>query len=1158
MTLRGVFLTTFTFLTLTLLLVGCPTVEQVDPQPVAPPPPSGPMLLVPRTCMTVPEALTVAHLQVGLQYAAPDDSLRGVVGPYPLGKEIPLSQLISDVSEAAGLSVDRRDGVVVFSRPVDGSVVQGLVAALAGQDAAASRRAAYDLGQLAAPQAIPALMAAVGSADESTAYGALMALDALEKDFTTRARYSGRVSLITLFGDDSGQDALLYIIDEHADQGGPTWLAAVSVASRARRPGVTPLLMKTLANRGGFTRGDDRPVRAAAWACSQYKDPATVTPLADLLGASDVDYTLARETAVALGRINLGASVQELGKAAKSSRVPVRRAAAEGLGWCSGREETLSILREMLKDDDPTTACLAAEAMGRLNMAGALSLLGAALNTDLPTPVRVACALAIGRTWQGGAREALLAAKNTDDARVRAAVAEAIGVIGGPGAEGALLGLISDTDLQVRAAAARALGRLGTLNTVLAAGTVLSNRNEPTMVLLAAADGLGESHQAPEAVRELEKVAANPQAFGRLRDLAVIALGRNATREAQGALFRLIPQAAATAADRHDLALRVYDPDDKAAAARLFAGYLRSGDRSQKAYSADRLSELADAYGLEQMILRSDEWDDYVRMAIVWGTIRSRGPNVVPTLISQMASRRASVRRTVALALGAHKDPRAVDALLTLSTDRDATVRFAAAQSLGLTGDPAAVPRLIAMALEETEKQPADAAIRALRWRYFAWRDDVRKALNEVTNQGRDKSVPAVNAILHTEDDTWRLVARASDPADPTMRAAGYGGSVVSSDASVLQPRGRRVGTPIINALFRSGPSGWQWSAADTDGTVPADKVGEWQFSRRLNLAASTPAAEGAGDSRGLVVQDTKNKVELMFSPPQVDNGLLVGTVQVYVRTKGGDWKFQDVKGPAPACLDFAVGFDADRGVAVLLGGTMSRETGTSTVLEAWTYAHKAGGGGGARMATTADEHRPTVSVLGNGRVQLEWPAVAGARGYNIMRAPVTVDSLWTGDPAKGIGAFETVNAKPVTDSRYEDTVDALRGVRADSDTAAPIFAYKVVPQGVRTSGADAPAVLTLADAPTGVLAVERDDGTVLVTWTPSPQEALRGYLVYRQDVFASDMAVRQNPSPSVLPMFVDERPWPRADRRKYYVVPVDYLGQLGVPSAGAWSHGMP
>jgi hypothetical protein len=105
------------FLCVCLTIIGgCPEPEPPapPPQPVGPPEPVGPQVQMPRTYVTVPDALIVAHMQFGLKYAAPHDALHGVVGPFPVGKTVGLDKLIAAIDRAAGLSHFELNGVTVF------------------------------------------------------------------------------------------------------------------------------------------------------------------------------------------------------------------------------------------------------------------------------------------------------------------------------------------------------------------------------------------------------------------------------------------------------------------------------------------------------------------------------------------------------------------------------------------------------------------------------------------------------------------------------------------------------------------------------------------------------------------------------------------------------------------------------------------------------------------------------------------------------------------------------------------------------------------------------------------------------------------------------------------------------------------------------------
>ncbi len=68
----------------------------------------------------------------------------------------------------------------------------------------------------------------------------------------------------------------------------------------------------------------------------------------------------------------------------------------------------------------------------------------------------------------------------------------------------------------------------------------------------------------------------------------------------------------------------------------------------------------------------------------------------------------------------------------------------------------------------------------------------------------------------------------------------------------------------------------------------------------------------------------------------------------------------------------------------------------------------------------------------------------------------------------------------------------------------------------------------------------------------------MRGYRVYRMDVARGSNATLLTPSPVVGNAWIDRPDAPRSERRRYYVVAVDALGQEGLPSTGAWAFGRP
>ncbi len=215
--------------------------------------------------------------------------------------------------------------------------------------------------------------------------------------------------------------------------------------------------------------------------------------------------------------------------------------------------------------------------------------------------------------------------------------------------------------------------------------------------------------------------------------------------------------------------------------------------------------------------------------------------------------------------------------------------------------------------------------------------------------------------------------------------------------------------------------------------------------------------------------------------------------------------------------------------------------------------------------------------------VVLSWPAVAGAAGYLVERAPVEV---WSEDqlvrlkkrtpplpsPSVGalkrIGAFQRLTEKPLVKLGLVDCLDLERPMpikgpaawenRLGRDHLDPdgkpyqwaVYAYRVL--AVDAAGKESgpsPYVLTIPAAVQYVFARERGT-TCDLKWQPLPGAA--GYRVYRMDGRFDNAAIsRLAPQPIAQSSFADDQAGKTT--RRYYVVAVDVIGQEGIPSAPVW-----
>jgi hypothetical protein len=227
-------------------------------------------------------------------------------------------------------------------------------------------------------------------------------------------------------------------------------------------------------------------------------------------------------------------------------------------------------------------------------------------------------------------------------------------------------------------------------------------------------------------------------------------------------------------------------------------------------------------------------------------------------------------------------------------------------------------------------------------------------------------------------------------------------------------------------------------------------------------------------------------------------------------------------------------------------------------------------------------------SVLSAQRVELAWKAPTGEdiAGYHVERAAVEV---WSEDqlqrlksstpplpePSVGairrIGPFQRITESPVSETAFTDTSIDLskpqavegepvydRNLHAEHlDTSGrsyrwAVWAYRI--RAVSKAGAESgpsPAFFTIPSAPQWVFS--REDGTACdLKWTANPEQALKGYRVYRMNGRFSDAPIpRLTPNPVAGTAFRDTEAG--KSTRRYYVVAVDALGQEGFPSAPVW-----
>lgn len=280
---------------------------------------------------------------------------------------------------------------------------------------------------------------------------------------------------------------------------------------------------------------------------------------------------------------------------------------------------------------------------------------------------------------------------------------------------------------------------------------------------------------------------------------------------------------------------------------------------------------------------------------------------------------------------------------------------------------------------------------------------------------------------------------------------------------------------------------------------------------------------------------------------------------------KANTWsKLDDPAGMNPHHDSVDCVYDSRNGVFVLDGGHLGWNTDHLAVREAWTYKPVNGGDAGAAAPKKVQHKRPplvegvAVGVLRDGTVKVTWEkSAADVAGYHVFAADVAVGermhprdlftkmSEWRRLTDKPLAAAELLDARPL------GSADGLfsHDVRAYYVTAVDAAGVESGPSAT---------VVSLTSSVPGVAAEELPDGTTKITWQAVPEAGVIGYAVYRMDLVRTNIPFRLNPQPVTGTEFVDRCESPRAERRRYYVVAIDGLGQEGMPSTGAWAFGRP
>lgn len=387
-----------------------------------------------------------------------------------------------------------------------------------------------------------------------------------------------------------------------------------------------------------------------------------------------------------------------------------------------------------------------------------------------------------------------------------------------------------------------------------------------TELRLAALRGLAHCPD-PRARELLFQAMLAPAAAGRgEREVAAMALGAVADAET---IARLEAHVAANAEPLSVVALALNAAARPEAVPALIA-CLDKKNETLKQYAYNGLGRIGTAAAVETMVQRCDEYNNDTRHCAHLALRHVRNQEGIDRLVEMGATGTAAV---VFHALEECSDPRAID----MTIARGGSGRLALSM-LGRSGDPRALPALL-QALASADENVQYAAWRALRWRWFWHRPEVRAAF---------RAHPALRALAEPppapaeqEPNTWACRAWPIDLDDWRVCNTTYEAGVAYDEGSGMVMRwgahGKRVDVPQLAEtwLFDAARGIWM---EQHPALVPAGSCGTvglsydraarrmvsvqstggehgWQWERERMLRASSPNIFDATDGEWVMTR---------------------------------------------------------------------------------------------------------------------------------------------------------------------------------------------------------------------------------------------------------------------------------------------------------------
>lgn len=211
----------------------------------------------------------------------------------------------------------------------------------------------------------------------------------------------------------------------------------------------------------------------------------------------------------------------------------------------------------------------------------------------------------------------------------------------------------------------------------------------------------------------------------------------------------------------------------------------------------------------------------------------------------------------------------------------------------------------------------------------------------------------------------------------------------------------------------------------------------------------------------------------------------------------------------------------------------------------------------------------PVVSVVDPRRIEVSWKPHLDEDviGYDVYRGKAAVQAVKRGKPSAwtdndpeyaepmvvavtDITELRKLNDAPLAASEYVDTaVDLTKRETTPDEYRFGVFAYIVrAVNRLGTSSGPSPYALTIPAEPQHVMLRERE-GTAEIKWDRAAEKSVSGYHIYKLGKSHWDI-IRVTAEPVRDTTF---RESVGSNETRYWVVPVDVLGQEGQPSSPVW-----